>query len=102
MEESLDTALFISRCWLRPQLAGAWSTYSEHEERTLRTVQGLGLLGQEQTPIPKSLVTDDRGKKYPSKMPSTVVPVSPAFNFKVLENEGTTLWTLIQVGFLHP
>lgn len=32
---SMKNALLISRVWFRPQLAGAWTTNSEHKERAL-------------------------------------------------------------------
>ena len=80
--------------------AGSGHSWPGHRQPTLNTRReahgqcgGPGLLGQEQPPIPESLVSAEGEKKWPSEMPSPVVPVSPAFDFKVLENEGTTLWT---------
>lgn len=90
----MASALPISRGWLRPQLARACATNSEPHGQCW----GPGLLGQEQSLIPESLVTADGEKKCPSKVPSLMVSVSPALDFKGLENEGTTLW--LSLGFV--
>lgn len=87
--------------------AGAGSGHSSpgHGQPTVNTRReshgktwGPGPLGPEQSLIPESLVTADEEKKWPSKVPSLVISVSPAFDFKVLENEGTTPW--LSLGFV--
>jgi len=90
--ESLASALPTSTGWLWPQLARARQPTVNTKREPCGRCREPGLLGQEQPPIPESLLTANGEKMCPSKIPSLMVPVSPVFDFKGLVNKERTLW----------